>query len=198
MFQKKIKYFFTADRTFRSVPWQHCGRREKWRQFREKHLKKQSQNTLDPEMAQGNISQVSEEIKGRVNKKLSKDFGRTESRILGALSKFDEILLNPQVRTCSEAVPGTSRNSESEKREPTGDRSLSDPCLEAVFSTHRSVNLNCLELEETNHMVTGVQKEIPYCSTSTSSEKQKRRAPQVSHYFAVKTPLRQMKQTRSC
>ena len=53
----------------------------------------QSQNTLDPEMAQECISQVSDEIEGRVTKKLSKEFSRTESRILRALSKLDEFLL---------------------------------------------------------------------------------------------------------
>ena len=46
----------------------------------------QSQNTLDPERAQEYISQVSEEIDERVTKKPSKEFSRTESRILGALS----------------------------------------------------------------------------------------------------------------
>ena len=43
--------------------------------------------------------------------KLSKEFNKMESRILGALSKLDEFLLNPQVRTCSVAAQGTSRNS---------------------------------------------------------------------------------------
>ena len=79
-------------------------------------------------MAQEYISQVSEEIEGRVTKKLSKDFSRTESRILGSLSTLDEFLLNPQVRTCSVAIPGLSRNDDSESREPTGDRSLNGPC----------------------------------------------------------------------
>ena len=69
----------------------------------------QSRNTLDPEIAQEYISPISEEIEGRVTKKLSKEFSRMESRILGALSKLDEFLLNPQVRTCSVAVLGTSR-----------------------------------------------------------------------------------------
>ena len=64
------------------------------------------QNTLDPESTQDYISQVSEEIEGRVIKKLSKDFSRTESRILAALSKLDEFLLNPEVRICSVAVRG--------------------------------------------------------------------------------------------
>ena len=111
----------------------------------------QSQNTLDPEMAQDYISQVSEEIEGRVTKKLSIEFSRAECRILGALSKLDEILLNPQVRTCSVAVPGTSRNSKSENREPTGDRSLDNPCPDARFSSHHSCNLNSSEVEDYPH-----------------------------------------------
>ena len=69
----------------------------------------QSQNTLDPGMAQEYISYVSEEIEGRVTEKLSKEVNRTLSRILGALSKLDKFLLNPQVRTCSVAVPGTTQ-----------------------------------------------------------------------------------------
>ena len=89
---------------------------------------RRAQNALDPELTQDYISEVSEEIEGRVTKKLSKEFSRTESRILGALSKLDEFLLNPQVRTCSVAVPGTSRNNNSENRETTGDRSSDDPC----------------------------------------------------------------------
>ena len=111
----------------------------------------QSQNTLDPEMAQEYISQVSEEIEGRVTKKLSKEFSRTKSRILGALSKLDEFLLNPQVRTCSVAVPETSRNSNSENREPMGDRSLDDACPEARFCSHHSGNLNSPEVEDYPH-----------------------------------------------
>ena len=49
----------------------------------------QSQNTLNPGMAEEYITRVSEEIEGRVTKKVSQDFSRTESRILGALSKLD-------------------------------------------------------------------------------------------------------------
>ena len=37
-----------------------------------------AQNVLDPESAQDYISQVSEEIEGRVTKKLSKEFSKTE------------------------------------------------------------------------------------------------------------------------
>ena len=91
------------------------------------------QNTLDPELTQDYISQVSEEIEGRVTKKLSNEFSKTESRILGALSQLDEFLRNPQVRICSVAVPGTPRNNNSENRESTGDRSSGKPCPEASF-----------------------------------------------------------------
>ena len=75
-----------------------------------------AQNVLDPDITQDYISQVSEEIEGRVAKKISKEFGKAESHILGALSKLDELLLNPQVRTCSVAVPGTMVNQNSENR----------------------------------------------------------------------------------
>ena len=50
------------------------------------------QITLDPDLTQDYISQVSEENDGRVTKKLSKEFSRTELCILGALSKLDEFL----------------------------------------------------------------------------------------------------------
>ena len=94
-----------------------------------------TQNILDPELTQDYISQVSEEIEGRVTKKLSKEFSRRESRILGALSKLDEFLLNPQVRTCSVAVPGTSRSSNLENQGTNEDRPSDDPGPEVEFSS---------------------------------------------------------------
>ena len=95
-------------------------------------------NVLDPELTQDYISQVSEEIEGRVTKKLSKEFNKTESRILGALSKLDEFLLNPQVRTCSVAAHGTSRNVNSGNREIHGDHSTNDPYPEGWYFHHQS------------------------------------------------------------
>ena len=110
-----------------------------------------SQNTLNPGMAEEYIRSNSEEIEGRVTKKCSQEFSRTESRILGALSKLDEFLLNPQVRTCSVAIPKTSRNNNSENREPAGDCSLNDPCLEVEFSACRTSNLTESDQGETYH-----------------------------------------------
>ena len=112
-----------------------------------------AQNVLDPESAQHYISQVSEEIEGRVTKKLSKEFSKTESRILGALSKLDEFLLNPQVRTCSVAVPGTSRNNNSENRETTGDRSSDDPYPEVGYFSQDSGQLNSPVMENHPHNI---------------------------------------------
>ena len=112
------------------------------------------QNVLDPELTQEYISQISEEIEGRVTKRLSKEFSKTESRILGALSKLDEFLLNPQVRTCSVAVQGTSRNANSENRETHGDRSSDNPYPEVGYFPHHSGQLNSPEAETNSHMVT--------------------------------------------
>ena len=64
-----------------------------------------AQNTVDPESTHDYISQVFEELEVRVTKKRSKEVSQTESCILGALTKLDELLLNPQVWTCSVAVP---------------------------------------------------------------------------------------------
>ena len=121
------------------------------RETPENTMNNQSQNTLNPGMVEEYITQVSKETEERVTKKLSLEFSRTESRILGALSKLDEFLRNPQVRTCSVVVPETSRNNNPENREPTRDRCLDDPCPEVVFFACHTSNQNDSEHEETHH-----------------------------------------------
>ena len=111
------------------------------------------QNVLGPELTQDYISQVSKEIEGRVTKRLSKEFNKTESRILAALSRLDEFLLNPQVRTCS-VVQGASGNANSENRETHGDRPSNDPYPELGYFPHQSGLLNSPEAETNSHMVT--------------------------------------------
>ena len=132
-----------------------------------------AQNALDPELTENYISQVSEEIEGRVTKKLSKEFSKRESRILGALSKLDEFLLNPQVRTCSMAVAGTSRHTNLENRETTGDRSSDDPYPEVGYFFHHSRQLKSPETEANPHMVTRVTEEVrlnPHMLTGAAEE----------------------------
>ena len=162
-------------------------------------------------MAQEYISQLSEVIEGRVSKKLSKKFSRMESRSLGDLYKLGKFLLNPRFRTGFGTVPGTTRNGDSGNREPSVDRSPNDPCTEAMISSHYSLNLNSSEVEEQPHMVQELQKtfaivlkwrqefkkRIPTAPLELHQEN-RRLALQVSHNFAVRTPLQQMKQTRSC
>ena len=101
----------------------------------------QSLNIFVPGITEEYITQDSEEIEGRVTKELCQEFSRIESRILDSLSKLDEFLLNPQTRTLSGTVPGTSRDDDLENREPTGDRFQSDTHPEVEFSTRRTSNL---------------------------------------------------------
>ena len=91
----------------------------------------QSRNTTVPRINEEYITQFSEEIEGRFSKKLSQEFSRTESRILGDLSKLDEFLLNQQIRTHSETVPETFRNTNVDNQGTNEDDSQSDPHPEA-------------------------------------------------------------------
>ena len=72
---------------------------------------------------------------------------------MGALSNLDEFLLNPQLRTCSGTVPGTSRNNGRENREPNGVRSLNDPYPEVVFFVRQASTSADSDREETSHKV---------------------------------------------
>ena len=91
----------------------------------------QSRNTSVPRINEEYITQVSEEIEGRITKKLSQEFNRIESRISDALSKLDEFLSNQQIQTHSKTVPGTFRNTNVENQGTNEDDSQSDPHPEA-------------------------------------------------------------------
>ena len=68
-----------------------------------------AQNSNVPRLPGDYITQVSEQIEGRVTKKLSQEFSRTEGRILGALSRLDDFLQNPLIQGHFETAPETSR-----------------------------------------------------------------------------------------
>ena len=87
----------------------------------------QSRNTSVPRINEDYLTQLSEEIEGRITKKLSREFSRIESRISDALSKLDEVLSNQQIQTYSETVPGTFRNTNVENQGTNEDDSQSDP-----------------------------------------------------------------------
>ena len=109
----------------------------------------QSRNTSVPRINEEYITQVSEEIEGRVSKTLSQEFSRTESRILGALSKLDDFLLNQRIRMHSETVPGTLRNTNFENQGTNENDSQSDLHPEAgIFRGQTIQNLgpkDCLD-----------------------------------------------------
>ena len=107
----------------------------------------QSRNTSVPRINEEYITQVSEEIEGRITKKLSQEFNRIESRISDALSKLDEFLSNQQIQTHSKTVPGTFRNTNVENQGTNEDDSQSDPHPEAgIFrgqTTQNSGSKDC-------------------------------------------------------
>ena len=112
----------------------------------------QSRNTSVPGINEEYNTQVSEEIESRVTKKLSQEFSRAESRILGALSKLDEFLLNPQITTYSETVPETFRNTNVENHGTNEDDSQSDPHPEvgsSVCQSRHSIDSDTGEAHDT-------------------------------------------------
>ena len=146
----------------------------------------QSRNTSVPSIKEEYITQVSEEIEGKVTEKLSQEYKRTESRILGALSKLDEFLLNQQIRTHSGTVPETFQNTNLENQGTNENDSHSDPhpeagllCSQTTQNSGAEVGPYMVtgaqgEIRNGRNMVTAVQEEIPYSSSGNSSGKQKK------------------------
>ena len=116
----------------------------------------QSRNTSVPRINEENITQVSEEIGGRVSKKLSQEFSRTQSRILGALTKLDEFLSSQQKHTHSETVPGTFWNTNMENQGTNEDDSQSDPNPEVGPSVCQPRHSIDSDTGETHDTMTGV------------------------------------------
>ena len=69
-----------------------------------------AQNSGGPRSQEDYITQVSEAIEGRVTKRLSKEFSRTENRIFRALAQLDDFLMNPLVPGHFGTPPETTRN----------------------------------------------------------------------------------------
>ena len=90
-----------------------------------------AQNSTAPRSQEDYITQVSVEIEGRVTKKLSQEFSRTKNRILGALARLDDFLMNPLLQGHSGITPETSRNVLSINQGTNEDDSQSDPHPEA-------------------------------------------------------------------
>ena len=90
-----------------------------------------AQNTGAPRSQEDYITQVSEEIEGRVTKRLSKGLSRTENRILGALARLDIFLMNPLLPGCSGTIPEPSQNALNTSQGTNEDDSQNDSHPEA-------------------------------------------------------------------
>ena len=145
-----------------------------------------AQNSNVPRSQEDYITQVYEEIEGRVTKKLSQEFSRTENRTLGASARLDDLLTNPLIQGHSGTAPETSRNNFSINQRANEDDSQSNSRPEAgIFDDQMTQNGGP---KQGHDMVTGVQKEslcghdmatgfheeVTYCSPSTYSGKQKK------------------------
>ena len=90
-----------------------------------------AQNTNVTRSQEHYITQVSEEIERRVTKRLLKEFSRTENRILGALARLDDFLMNPLLPGHSGTFPEPSRNALNTSQGTIEDDSQNDPRPEA-------------------------------------------------------------------
>ena len=159
-----------------------------------------TRNSAAPRSQEDYITQISEEIEGRVTKKLSQKFSRTENRILGALARLDDFLMNPLLECHSGNTPETSGNASKTNQGTNEDDPQSDPHPEAcIFSSQTIRNsgqetccdmvtgvqresLCCCDMatgvtdqiRSQRDMPTGSHEEVMYCSPGTSSGKQKK------------------------
>ena len=118
---------------------------------------KLAQNSSAPRSQEDYISQVYEEIKGRVTKNLSKEFSTTGNRILGALVPLDNFLMNPLLPGGSGTTPEPSRNALSISQGTNEDDSQNDPHPEAgLFHGQMTQNSGP---REGHYMVTGVNEQ---------------------------------------
>ena len=100
-----------------------------------------AQNSGAPRSQEDYITQVFEEIEGRVTKRLSKEFSRTENRILGALARLDDFLMNPLLPGHSGTAPEPTRNTTRNNQGTNEDGSQTDPHPEAsLFHGQREQN----------------------------------------------------------
>ena len=90
-----------------------------------------AQNSSAPGSQEDYITQVSEEIEGRVTKRLSKEFSETGNRILGALARLDDFLKNPLLPGHSGTTPEPSRNALNTSQGTNEDDSQNDTRPEA-------------------------------------------------------------------
>ena len=123
-----------------------------------------AQNSNVPRSQEDYRTQVFEEIEGRVTKKLSQEFSKTEKRTLAALSRLDDFLMNPLVQGHSGTVPETSQNAIGTNQGTNEKNSESDPHPEA--SIFRSLTTRNSRPEEGHDSTLKVKGKLKLFSTS--------------------------------
>ena len=99
------------------------------------------ENSSAPISQEDYITQVSEENEGRFTKRLSKEFSRTENRVLGALARLDDFLMNPLLPGDSGTTPEPSRNALNTSQGTNEEDSQNDPRPESgVFHGQMTQN----------------------------------------------------------
>ena len=85
------------------------------------------------------MTQVSVETLGiQKTKKVSRELSKTETSILGAITKLDEFRRNQGARTYSAPIPKTSRKSNRENQGTNEDHSQNDIHPDVVLSLNQS------------------------------------------------------------
>ena len=168
-----------------------------------------AQNPSAPRSQEDYITQVSEEIEGRVTKRLSKEFINTENRLLGALARLDDFLMNPLLPGHSGTFPEPSRHALNTSRGKNEHDSQNDPRPEAgLFHGQMTQNsgpedrhgmvTGATEQISNCHNMTGIHQEVTYCPLVDLQGSRIKTVLPVNHNSAVKTHLRRSKQSRFC
>ena len=119
-----------------------------------------AQNSDVPRSQEDYLTQVSEEIEGRVTRRLSKEFSRTENRIIGALARLDDFLMNPLIQGHSGNAPETYGSAFHTSQGTNEDVSQSDSHPEAgIFKKQTTQNSGS---DDGHVMAAGNQKESLY------------------------------------
>ena len=122
-----------------------------------------AQNSNVPRSQEDYITQVSEEIEGRVTKRLSKEFSRTKNRILGALARLNDFLMNPLLHGHSRTTAEASRNTLKTSQGTNEDDSQNDPHPEAgLFHSQMTQNSGA---EDGHDMVQEFRKRVCIATT---------------------------------
>ena len=101
-------------------------------------------------------TQDSDEIEGRVTKKLSQEFSRTDNRSLGALSHLDDILMYPLLQSHCGTPLETSRNAYGTNCGRNEDDSQSEPLPDAsLLQSQTTLNSGLEDGHDTMHLTFG-------------------------------------------